>query len=235
MKYQRFGDMILTDKIETIRPLRVLVACEYSGRVRDAFAKLGHDATSCDLLPTESAGKHYTGNVFDIINDGWDLMIAHPPCTYLSYAGIGWFNEEKYGEKARERKVKRDEAMRFFEQLYAAPIKKICIENPVGWANSHFRKPDQIIQPFHFGDNFIKRTCLWTRGLPKLVYSESDNLFEQKNTVDPEYYFISSGSNYRSNKMSVGKEKRDQKERSITFPGIANAMAEQWGGKVTFT
>jgi hypothetical protein len=168
-------------------------------------------------------------------------MIAHPPCTYLSYAGIGWFNEEKYGEKARERKVKRDEAMRFFEQLYAAPIKKICIENPVGWANSHFRKPDQVIQPYFFGDNHKKGTCLWLKNLKPLLHvKEADLFYAATHLPEPEplaIQFRKPSKYYKGGEIKkryfTDAATRSAKVRSMTFMGIANAMAEQWGGKVT--
>lgn len=136
--------------------MRILIACEFSGIVREAFRKKGHDVWSCDLLDTEIPGKHIKGDVLKILNDGWDLMIAHPPCTYLSNAGIAWFNEEKYGEKAVLRKQKRLEAFDFFMKFVNSPIEKICIENPVGWANSHFRKPDQVIQPYFLGIRKVK-------------------------------------------------------------------------------
>ncbi len=136
--------------------MRVLVACEYSGRVRDAFIAKGHDAMSCDLLPTDSLGPHYQGDVFDIINDGWDLMIAHPPCTYLSYAATRHWNKPGRAEL-------REEALKFFLDLYTSNIPKICIENPVGYVNTVWRKPDQIIHPYYFGDPVQKRTCLGLR------------------------------------------------------------------------
>ena len=128
--------------------MKVLIACEYSGIVRDAFIAKGHDAISCDLLPTESPGPHYQGDIFDIIDESFDLMIAFPPCTYLTYAGNAWFNVEKYGQKAIERHEKRLLALDFFMKLFNSPIKKIAIENPVGYANTKFRKPDQVIQPY---------------------------------------------------------------------------------------
>jgi len=208
--------------------MRVLVACEFSGIVRDAFLARGHDAWSCDLLPTEKEGPHIQDDVLKYLDCGWDLMIAHPPCTYLSHAGIGWFNEEKWGDKARIRKVRRVEAESFFLSLYNAPIKKVVIENPVGYMNSHFRKPDQIIQPYFFGDPHVKGTCLWLRGVPTLMYDKS--------VPRPEPITIQ----YRkpSKYYKGGEEKkryftdaitRDPHIRSKTFQGIANAMVEQWG------
>jgi len=203
--------------------MKVLVACEFSGRVRDAFIAKGHDAVSCDLLPTERDGPHLQGDVLPYLKEGWDLMIAHPPCTYLSNAGIGWFNEKKYGDKAKERKVLRLEAQHFVELLYNCSISKVAIENPVGYLNNHWRKPDQVIQPYQFGDCESKRTCLWLKELPKLNYT---------NIVKPKIYgYFKSGKHigkpiYRTHYLSGGD---GGKKRSITFQGIADAMADQWG------
>jgi hypothetical protein len=179
-------------------------------------------------LPTEIPGNHIQGDALEVINRGWDLMIAHPPCTYLSYAGIGWFNEEKYGDKARDRKLKREWAKDFFMKLYNSPIRKICIENPVGYMNTVFRKPDQVVQPYFFGDPHVKGTCLWLNNLLPLMY--------QKNIPKPEPLTVQ----YRkpSKYYKGGEEKkryftdaqtRDPHERSRTFQGIADAMADQWG------
>jgi len=204
--------------------MKVLVACEFSGRVRDAFIAKGHDAISCDLLPTERDGPHYQGDIFDIIEYGFDLMVAHPPCTYLSNAGSLWFNEEKYGDIAKERKVLRLEAQHFVELLYECGISKIAIENPVGYLNNHWKKPDQVIQPYYFGDCESKRTCLWLKGLPILNYT---------NIVKPKIYsYFKSGKHigkpiYGTQYLSYGKDRG--KKRSVTFQGIADAMAEQWG------
>lgn len=217
--------------------MRILLACECSNTVSKEFRKLGHYVLSCDLQANdEDQTNHYQGSVFDVLNDGWDMMIGHPPCTYLSNAGIGWFNEEKYGEKAVKRKANRTEAMDFFIKLYNAPIKKICLENPVGYLNSVFRKPDQIIQPYFFGDEHRKTTCLWLKNLPKLIYCKQDNLFETKTLVEPKVMAVQ----YRkpSKYYKGGEEKkryytdaysRNAKVRSKTFEGIAKAMAEQWG------
>jgi hypothetical protein len=206
--------------------MKVLVACEYSGIVRDAFTKKGHDATSCDILPTESEGKHYQGDVLDILDDGWDLMIAHPPCQYLTNAGVRWFNEERYGDKARERKKLRLEAFDFFMKLINAPIDKIAVENPVGWVNGHYRKPNQIIHPYYFGDPENKRTCLWLKNLPNL---------EPTNMVEPKIYaYFKSGAKkgkpiYWCDYQGRRHDNERWKIRSTTFQGIADAMAEQWG------
>jgi hypothetical protein len=181
--------------------MRVLVACEYSGTVRDAFRARGHDAMSCDLLPTERPGPHYQGDVFDIINDGWDLMIAHPPCTHLAVSGARWW-KDKQAEQA--------DALWFVRLLMAAPIPRIAIENPISKISTAIRKPDQIVQPWQFGHGETKATCLWLKGLPLLVPT---------NVVD--------GREARIHKMSPGPDR--WKERSRTYQGIADAMASQWG------
>lgn len=202
--------------------MRVLVACEFSGRVREAFAKRGHDTWSCDLLPTEISGHHIQGDVLSILGDGWDLMIAHPPCIYLSYVGIRHWN--KLG-----RKKKREAAMAFFLALINAPIERICVENPVGLPNTEYRKPDQLIHPYYFGEPYQKRTCLWLKGLPKLKYEET--IIEK-----PKPLYFSKGKktkgkpiNWVEGLMCLGSHEDRQKARSKTFQGIANAMAEQWG------
>jgi len=190
--------------------MKVLVACEYSGIVRDAFTKKGHDATSCDILPTESEGKHYQGDVLDILDDGWDLMIAHPPCTHLSVSGARWFTE---GKKPM---YLRDEAIEFVRKLMNAPIDKICIENPVSVISSYIRKSDQMINPFQFGHMEYKRTCLWLKNLPKL---------KETNNVKKETDALPDKEKHRIWWIGSGKGK----ERSKFYTGIADAMAEQWG------
>ena len=187
---------------EGMGKLKVLVGCEYSGTVRDAFKALGHDATSCDLLPTDKPGKHYQGNLFDIINDGWDLAIFHPPCTHLAVSGARWF-KEKQKEQA--------EALEFVKMLMEAGIPKIAIENPISIISSRIRKPDQIIQPWQFGHGETKSTCLWLKGLPKLIPT---NIVE--------------GREQRIWKLPPSADR--WKIRSTTFPGIAEGMAMQWGG-----
>ena len=187
---------------EGMGSLRVLVGCEYSGTVRDAFKALGHDATSCDLLPTDKPGKHYQGNVFDIINDGWDLAIFHPPCTHLAVSGARWF-KDKQKEQA--------EALEFVRLLMEADIPKIAIENPISIISSKIKKPTQIIQPWQFGHGETKSTCLWLKGLPKLIPT---NIVE--------------GREQRIWKLPPSADR--WKIRSTTFPGIAEAMAMQWGG-----
>jgi hypothetical protein len=206
--------------------MKVLIACEFSGIVRDAFAKRGHDAWSCDLLPTERPGNHIQGDVLEILDDGWDMMIAHPPCTYLSYAATHWWNDEG-------RLWKRLEALEFFAELWTAPIDKICIENPMGCASPTIAKYSQIIQPYFWGDAESKRTCLWLKNLPLLNHTKDDTLFENSTHVKPKIY------GYLKNGKKVGqpiygvqycKFSEDRgKIRSEFFPGVAKQMAEQWG------
>jgi len=205
--------------------MKVLVACEFSGVVRNAFRKLGHNAWSCDILDSEDNSQfHIKDDILNHLNEEWDLMIGHPPCTYLSNAGIGWFNEEKYGEKARQRAILRLDAHDFVMKLYNSPIPRICVENPTGWLNSHWRKPDQIIQPYQFGDEESKRTCLWFKNLPPLIHTK---------VVKPKIYaYYKNGKKkgqpiYGTSYMKFAADR--WKERSRTFQGIADAMATQWG------
>jgi hypothetical protein len=194
--------------------VRVLIACEYSGTVREAFRRLGHVAMSCDLLPTDSPGRHYQGNVFDIINLEWDLMIAHPPCTYLAVSGLHW--NKKYPERAEKTEL----ALIFVQKLMDANINKIAIENPVSCLSSRIRKPDQIIQPWHFGEDASKKTCLWLKNLPKLIETKrlpGDDKTRRANQT-------ASGQN----KLAPSPDR--WKLRSKTYQGIADAMAAQWGG-----
>lgn len=188
--------------------MRVLVACEFSGKVRDAFKMLGHDAWSCDILPSETEGNHIQDDVLKHLNDGWDLMIAHPPCTYIS-------NMSNCRIKEPGRMDKRKKGMEFFMQFVNAPIHKIAIENPRGLPERVYRKADQIIQPFYFGHPMSKATCLWLKNLLPLV---STKLVEPARKWD--------GKRYRTWVDTMGSH--TSKQRSITFDGIAKAMAEQW-------
>lgn len=190
--------------------MKVLIACEFSGTVRDAFIAKGHDAMSCDLLPTDRPGPHYQGDVFDIINDGWDLMIAHPPCTYLSVSGMHWTTRGLRNPKLTE------DALDFVKKLFAAPIEKIALENPVSVISSKIRKPDQIIQPFWFGEDASKKTCLWLKNLP---------LLKQTNLIVKDRY----ANQTASGQSNLGPSADRWKIRSKTFQGIADAMADQWG------
>jgi hypothetical protein len=196
--------------------MRVLVACEYSGTVRDAFASLGHFALSCDLLPTEKPGNHHQGDVRDILNDGWDLMIAHPPCTYLCSSGLHW------NKKRPDRAKLTEEALSFVQLLLNAPISKIALENPIGAISTRIRKPDQTIQPYQFGHDASKATCLWLKGLSPLRPTQ----FVEPRMVD--------GKKRWANQTDSGQNRLPPsadrwKIRSETYPGIAEAMARQWG------
>jgi hypothetical protein len=182
-------------------PMKILVACEYSGKVRDAFASYGHYVLSCDLLPTDVPGNHYQGDVMDVINDGWDMLIAFPPCTHLAASGARWFYLKQ---------KEQSDALDFVAALMNAPIEKICIENPVGIISSRIKKPTQIIQPWMFGHGETKATCLWLKNLP---------LLQPTNIVE--------GRENRIHKMPQTKNR--WKLRSETYSGIAKAMAGQWG------
>jgi len=181
--------------------MKVLIACEFSGIVRDAFKAKGHDAWSCDLLPTDSHGQHLQRDVLTVLKQGWDLMIAHPPCTHLAVSGARWF---------KDKKTEQAEAIKFFMKLINAPIKKIAVENPISIMSSQYKKPCQIIQPWQFGHGETKATCLWLKNLPKL---KPTNIVE--------------GRNPRVHKLPPAKDR--WKLRSITYQGIADAMADQWG------
>ena len=181
--------------------MRVLIACEFSGVVRDAFLLRGHSAMSCDLLYSERPGPHYVGDVRDVLHDGWDLMVAHPPCTYLASSGARWW---------KERLELQRQALEFVQELMDAPIDRIAIENPVGKISTAIRKPDQIIQPWMFGHGETKATCLWLKELP---------LLQPTDIVD--------GREARIHHMPPSKDR--WKLRSITYSGVARAMAEQWG------
>lgn len=212
---QHVSHHIANTMLPAVHSVRVLVACEYSGRVRDAFSAKGFDATSCDLIPSRTPGKHYVGNVLDIINDGWDLLIGFPPCTYISNVNTKWRNDI-------ERLKKACKAMEFFAELYSAPIERICLENPVGMLSTCFRKPDQIIHPYYFNSHEKKQTCLWLKNLPPLKHSAHDTLFEKKTHGELSDLFVSDASGQSA------WYNNSKKERSTLFPSIANAMADQW-------
>lgn len=235
--------------------MKVLVACEESQRVCSAFRARGHEAYSCDIIEPSGGHPewHILGDVLPILSppkdviltsyppkyppivfktmdgqehrvDRWDLIIAHPPCTYLTVTGNRWFNVEKYGDKARERIKLREEAVEFFMAFANADCDRIAIENPVGVMSTRWRKPDQIVQPYFFGDPFEKRTCLWLKGLPKL---------KKTNEVEPEPRIkYASGCTMPAWYANLPPKDR-AKERSKTFPGFAEAMAEQWGDSQT--
>ncbi len=208
--------------------MKVLVACEFSGRVRDAFLKRGHDAISCDLLPSESPGPHYQGDVKDILySENFDLLIGHPPCTYLTCTGNKW-NLPEYEERFPLRRENRKEAMAFFLELVNAPIPRIAIENPIGIMSTHYREPDQIIQPCEFGHNVRKSTCLWLKNLPLLKPTQivSPELHQMKNGWKIAQWYIDT--------MNIRDLKKRSKARSRTFSGIAEAFADQWGSCQTY-
>jgi len=196
--------------------VKVLIACEYSGVVRDAFIAAGHDAMSCDLLPTDAPGPHYQGDVADILNDGWDLMVAHPPCTYLSVSGMHWTRRGLRDPQLTE------DALAFVQLLLGAPIERIALENPISVISSRIRKPDQIINPWQFGHDASKKTCLWLKNLPPLVPTE---------IIAPR---IVNGKKRWANQTDSGQNRLPPSDdrwkiRSATYAGIAAAMAEQWG------
>lgn len=192
---------------------RLLVACEYSGKVRNAFAKLGWDAWSCDLLPSDSDNtNHYQGPVEDIITDGWDMLIAFPPCTYLCASGMHWTARGKRDPKLTE------DALAFVSILLDAPVPKIALENPIGAISTRIRKPDQIIQPWQFGHNASKRTCLWLKNLPLLQPTDVLDL-------PPSGVW---GNQTPSGQNKLGPSADRWKARSETYQGIADAMANQW-------
>lgn len=201
--------------------MKVLIACEYSGRVRDAFIRAGHDAMSCDLLPTESDfGPHYQGDVFDIINDGWDLMIAHPPCTYLTSSGLHW------NKRQPERALKTEDALEFVKRLLDAPINMIALENPAGCIGTRIRKASQYIQPHDFGEDASKKTGLWLKNLPLLnPTSRFDGRIVDHNGKQVERW--SNQTDSGQNKLAPSADR--WKLRSTTYQGVADAMASQWG------
>ena len=196
--------------------MRVLIACEYSGAVRDAFRAAGHDAMSCDLLPSEAPGPHYQGDVRDVLGDGWDLMVAHPPCTYLSVSGMHWTRRGLRDPQLTE------DALDFVRLLLAAPIPRIALENPVSIISTRIRRPDQIVQPWQYGHDASKTTCLWLKNLPALQPTQ---------IIEPR---IVNGRRRWANQTDGGQNRLSPsadrwKRRSATYAGIAGAMAAQWG------
>lgn len=193
--------------------MKVLVACEFSGIVRDAFLERGHDAVSCDLLPSGRPGPHVEGDVLSILNfESWDIMIAHPPCTYLAVSGARWF---------KNKREEQNKAIDFFMALASCNIHRICIENPVCIMSTEWRKPDQYIHPWQFGHNESKKTGLWLKNLPKL---------KETCIVKPEYTISKSGRRYSPVEYCPQTTNKDdrRKNRSRTYQGIAEAMADQW-------
>jgi hypothetical protein len=195
--------------------MKVLIACEFSGRVRDAFIKLGHDAISCDLIKCDTPGPHYVGDVFDIINNGFDMMIAHPPCTWLCQAMRTNAARKDRPQISSCYIENRDRALGFVLKLYNCNIPKVAIENPIGYINQKFRKPDQLIRPYMFGHPYSKDVCLWLKNMPPLL--PTGWILPPYKTLD----FWSSARNPDGRSL-----------KSITFQGIADAMAIQWGGDI---
>jgi site-specific DNA-cytosine methylase len=205
--------------------MRILVACEESQAVTIEFRKLGFEAYSCDIQDCSGGHPewHIKGDVMPLLEQEWDLIIAHPPCTYLTVTGNRWFNEDKYGEMAVKRKADREEAVKFFMLFASNKCPRICIENPVGVMSSRWRKSNQIIQPYYFGHKESKKTALWLKGLPELIptniVQEEERVFYKSGKSMPKWY---------ADAVNLSKKERT-KLRSKTFPGIAKAMAEQWG------
>ena len=226
--------------------MKILVACEYSGKVRDAMRRRGHEAVSCDLLPTDTPGPHYQGDVFDIIHGAylskngevfeyglgkygvpskskfieWDMMIGFPPCTYVCASGLHWNN------KVPGRRKKTNQAVQFFKRLLSVEIPHIALENPVGCLSTYVRKPDQMIQPYQFGDDASKKTCLWLKNLPPLKPTK----YIEPRIIDGKPRW---GNQTDSGQNNLLPSEDRWKIRSKTYTGIAEAMAKQWGGKPT--
>ena len=203
--------------------MKILVACEYSGIVRDAFTAKGHDVTSCDLLPTERPGKHYEGNVYDILyQDDWEMMIAHPDCTYLCSSGLHWNN------KIEGRAQKTEDALEFITDLWTCGIPKICLENPVGCINTRlkFMPRPQYIQPYNFGEDASKKTGLWLKGLRPLRATKQ---IEGRKVKKNGRIYRRWSNQTDSGQNNLGPSKTRGKDRSLTYQGLADAMAKQWG------
>lgn len=224
--------------------MKVLIACEESQTVCTAFRKRGHEAYSCDIQEPSGGHPewHILGDALQAVEGGqvttmdgkthdigkWDLLIAHPPCTYLAVSGNRWFNIARYGEKAQQRIAARSAAVKFFMGFATANVDKIAIENPVGYMSTHYRKPDCIIEPYEFGHKARKKTCLWLKNLPPLRPTS----IVDRGTILPGGYSVGAHANYATDengKILRWNDTRTQKARSKTFPGIAKAMAEQWG------
>ena len=201
------------------KQLKILIACELSGTVRDAFIAKGHNAISCDILPSDSEGPHYIGDVRDILYDSWDMIIAHPPCTYLSKAGARWLHAK--GQVNQERYKQGIEAKEFFNLFFNHPCPLICIENPTPLKIFNLPEPTQVIQPYQFGHPYSKRTLLWLKGLPELKHTDIVDIYKP-------FLPSNTGGKKRGQSYSIGISK-NAKESSKTFSGVAAAMANQWG------
>lgn len=204
--------------------MRILVACEFSGIVRDAFRARGHDAWSCDLLPCDADPQyHIQGDVLPVLKQEWDLMVAHPPCTHIAVSGAAWFEEKRSDGRQQE-------GIDFFLEFTKTDIPKWCVENPVSIMSTLYRRPDQVVQPYYFGDPYTKTTCLWLNRLPRLLHTDEDNLFMKKTHVDKgEFVTFKSGKRMPKWYAELRTNKDRGKIRSQFWPGIADAMADQWG------
>ena len=234
VRLQNVGTQVTVSGITGGDVMRVLVACEFSGIVREAFRKRGHDAWSCDLLPADDGSfNHYQGDVRTILEHpwmasdymtggDWDMMIAHPPCTHLAVSGARYFAEKRADGRQQA-------AINFFMELAIANIPKICIENPVGIMSRMWRKPDQYIHPYYYGHPISKKTGLWLKGLPKLYHVPEDDMFYKKTDVEPEWVYYGSGGRCSPDHYKNAFSPERSKERSRTYQGIADAMAAQWG------
>jgi hypothetical protein len=204
-------------------PMKILIACECSGAVRDAFIAKGFDAMSCDIKPTETPGPHHQGDIFDIINDGWDMMIAHPPCTHLAVSGSKYFAQKIADGRQQE-------GLAFVQRLLDAPIARIALENPISVISSKIRKPDQIIHPWMFGHPMAKATCLWLKGLPLLKPTNIVSQGEYKTWVCSTTGKVKRQAQWMYDAACKGRTPAERATiRSRTFEGIADAMADQWG------
>lgn len=200
--------------------VKILLGCEFSGTVRDAFIALGHEAMSCDLLPTEKPGPHYQGDIRDVLNEGWDMGIFFPPCTYVCSSGLHW------NKRVPGRQQQTDEAIAFARMLWNSNIPKISMENPIGCLSTFIRKPDQIIQPYQFGHGASKSTCLWLKNLPKLIPTE----YIEPRIVDGKKRW---GNQTDSGQNNLPPTPDRWALRSLTYPGIAAAMATQWSKEIS--
>lgn len=221
---QHVSHHIANTMLPAVHSVRVLVGCEYSQVIMSAFLEAGFDAYSCDILPCEGdyPERHIQGDLLEVINDGWDLLIAHPPCTYISYAATAYWNRPG-------RVFKRLEALNFFARIWESDVKHICIENPMGCADAIVAKHSQIIHPYYFGDEHLKKTCLWLKNLPLLEHRKQDDLFGERTHIDkPEPIYIDKSGKKRYFTDAISGRNKGGHKRSKSFPGIASAMADQW-------
>lgn len=225
---QHVSHHIANTMLPAVHSVRVLVGCEYSQVIMSAFLEAGFDAYSCDILPCEGyyPERHIQGDLLEVMNDNWDLLIAHPPCTYISYAATAYWNRPG-------RVFKRLEALKFFARIWESDVKHICIENPMSCADAIVAKHSQIIHPYYFGDEHLKKTCLWLKNLPLLEHRKQDDLFGERTHIDkPEPIYIDKSGKKRYFTEAISGTNKGGHKRSKSFPGIASAMVDQWGGVV---